>query len=92
MDSQSTPSLQRFFSRVFAQVAKSLSQLQAPLSAGGFPLWRILPRDVRTLTFCQLIFCLIKPKVKLLAGEQKATESRLRSRLRTQAMVKETIG
>ena len=38
----------------------------------GF-LWRIL--DVRTLTFCQLMIGFSIPlKVKLLAGEQKATE------------------
>ena len=36
----------------------------------------ILPRDVRTLTFCQLYdkFSIKPPKVKLLAGEQKETE------------------
>ena len=37
----------------------------------GTYLWCILPRDVRTLTFCQLMgFPLIKPrKVKLLAEQ-----------------------
>ena len=41
-------------------------------------LWRILPRDVRTLTVCQLMGFPTKPlKVKLFAGEQKATEKYL---------------
>ena len=41
-------------------------------------LWRILPRDVETLTFCQRIWVSrMKPvQVKLLAGEQKVTEQK----------------
>ena len=38
-------------------------------------LWCMLPRDARTLIFCQPMSCPMKPlKVKLLAGERKATE------------------
>ena len=41
-------------------------------------VWRILPRDVRTLTFCQRmgVSVLNHQKVKLVAGEQKATKRR----------------
>ena len=45
--------------------------------AGLLILGRILPRDVRISTFCQLNGFSSKPlEVKLLAGEQKATEKR----------------
>ena len=37
--------------------------------------WCILPRDVRTLTVCQLVGFHESTKGKLLAGEQKATET-----------------
>ena len=38
--------------------------------------WCILPRDVRTLTFCQMGFPFKPLKVKRLAGGQKASEER----------------
>ena len=48
---------------------RKLLSVASPHVDGCSCLWCILPRDVRTLTFCQLML-----KVKLLAGERKATE------------------